>query len=382
DAGENDISWDMGIYNEELASIGNHVWYDENRNGLQESNEKGVEAVKVILFDDNDIQIAETSTDSEGIYQFYGLIPGNYYLSFSDIPVGYTITEQDTGEDTQDSDVNTTTSRTVITNLTSGEHDLNWDMGIYNQQRAGLGDTIWYDGNQNGIQDPFEYGVDAVKVTLYQADGTKVATTVSDSQGKYKFINLIPGNYYLIFSDLPVSYQVTTQDTTTDTTDSDVDPTTLRTETFSLEEGDYDLRWDMGIYNNQTSAIGDTVWYDDNHNGLQDPFEIGTPDILVRLYQRDGTQIDTTLTDEKGNYTFRDITPGDYYLQFSHLPVGYEVTLQNQGAEDKDSDVDPSTLQTTVTTITTGEYQMDWDLGLYNKHKATLGDSVWYDTDH
>jgi hypothetical protein len=73
-----------------------------------------------------------------------------------------------------------------------------------------------------------------------------VATTVTDSDGRYSFVELAAGNYYLEFLP-PVGSVFTTQDAGADTVDSDVDPTTGTTQVFAFASGSIDTRWDAGL---------------------------------------------------------------------------------------------------------------------------------------
>ncbi len=68
-----------------------------------------------------------------------------------------------------------------------------------------LGDTVWFDANNNGILDIDESGIPGVAMTLYEdtnGDGVftpgvdvPLATTVTDGNGIYGFGNLFPGDY-------------------------------------------------------------------------------------------------------------------------------------------------------------------------------------------
>jgi len=55
-----------------LASIGDRVWYDDDKDGLQDANELGVEGVTVYLLDaaGNRIPGKVTTTDANGNYLF------------------------------------------------------------------------------------------------------------------------------------------------------------------------------------------------------------------------------------------------------------------------------------------------------------------------
>ncbi len=50
--------------------IGNLVWFDANKNGIQDANESGIAGVSVVLSDDNCNVIATTTTDARGYYAF------------------------------------------------------------------------------------------------------------------------------------------------------------------------------------------------------------------------------------------------------------------------------------------------------------------------
>ncbi|MBK8779834.1 MAG: hypothetical protein IPO25_21430 [Saprospiraceae bacterium] len=51
-----------------------------------------------------------------------------------------------------------------------GENNLGIDAGF--NQTVNLGDYVWFDQNNNGIQDPGEPGLAGATVKLYAANGT------------------------------------------------------------------------------------------------------------------------------------------------------------------------------------------------------------------
>lgn len=76
---------------------------------------------------------------------------------------------------------------------------------------ATIGDLLWFDVNENGIRNAEDLGVSGATVKLYNSVDFNVATTVTDANGNYSFLNVTPGNgYYIIFSK-PSGYIFTLQ---------------------------------------------------------------------------------------------------------------------------------------------------------------------------
>jgi len=113
------------------------------------------------------------------------------------------------------------------------------------------------------------------------------------------------------------------------------------------------------------ASLGDTVWYDTNEDGIQDPGEEGIEGVVVRLYTCADVFVAQTMTDANGFYIFPDLVPGDYYVEF-FAPEAFVFSPQDQGSDDADdSDADPATGRTICTTLDPGEDDMTWDAGLY-----------------
>ena len=371
DPGENDPTWDAGLI--PLASIGDFVWSDLNADGIQDAGEPGIGGVTVDLYDGGGNFVATTTTAADGSYGFTNLVPGDYYVDFI-APAGYSSSPQDQGgDDTADSDADVATGETAVTTLDPGENDPTWDAGFY--QPASLGDFVWEDLNADGIQDAGELGIGGVTVDLYDGGGNFVATTTTAADGSYGFTNLVPGDYYVDFT-APAGYVPSPQDQGgDDTVDSDADTTSGETIVTTLVAGENDLTWDAGFY--QLASLGDYVWEDINADGIQDAGEVGVAGVTVDLYDGGGNFIATTTTAADGSYSFTNLMPGDYYVDFT-LPTGYVFSPQDQGGDDTvDSDADTTTGETAVTTLTSGEDDPTWDAGLIPL--ASIGDYVWED---
>ena len=117
------------------AALGDFVWHDLNKNGIQDAGEPGIAGVTVRLFDCASTQLATTTTNASGLYLFSNLTPGGYSVQFV-LPTGYAFTLQNQGaDDAKDSDANTTTGRTGCYTLAAGETNLTVDAGMFQPPR-------------------------------------------------------------------------------------------------------------------------------------------------------------------------------------------------------------------------------------------------------
>ena len=82
--------------------------------------------------------------------------------------------------------------------ITDEEQFLGNDFGYMNAGPgvAIIGDYVWSDANNNGIQEPGEIGLGGVTMQLVTSPGgSLVATTTTNAFGIYLFTNVAPGTY-------------------------------------------------------------------------------------------------------------------------------------------------------------------------------------------
>ncbi|MCX6151868.1 MAG: choice-of-anchor A family protein [Ignavibacteriales bacterium] len=241
------------------SSLGDKVWNDVNKNGIQDNNETGVGGVTVKLLDCNGTVLKTTTTDNNGLYLFSDLTAGSYKVQVV-LPNGYAFTLKDVGNDALDSDVELTDGTTTCITLPIATNDLTWDAGIYvlPAPKGSLGDRLWEDKNKNGVQDEGELGVPGVLVSLFNCNNELLAEATTDNNGLYLFSDLVSGDYKIQFV-LPTGYLFTQKDAgINDAIDSDVDINTGMTVCTNLEAGENDLTWDAGIYKKETGCV--TNW--------------------------------------------------------------------------------------------------------------------------
>ncbi|RKP57116.1 hypothetical protein D7Z26_03800 [Cohnella endophytica] len=376
------------------TEIGDYVWLDENADGIQDATEHGVENVVVNLLDGSGNLLFTTTTDADGKYLFTNLWPDDFIVEFK-LPSDYYIfSPKDTGGNTAvsdelDSDADLTTGRTETVTLASGDVKLGYDAGLV--KLVSLGDLLWDDKNGNGKQDkidpadpasPLEPGVAGVTVSLLNNLNTVIATTVTDTNGKYLFEKLLPGTYKVKFA-LPAGYMFTAKNAASDTIDSNVNPSTGITDSIILPPGKDDMTIDAGIV--KLAALGDYVWMDRNLNGIQNAGEPGVDGVTVELMandgvtpatDKDGNPIASVVTSSGGAYYFGNLVPGTYVVKFD-IPAGYVATQRKAGSDDNmDSDIGTNGL-TSAITLVPGQVKLSVDAGLVKL--VTLGDTLWLD---
>jgi hypothetical protein len=250
-----------------------------------------------------------------------------------------------------------------------------------------IGDRLWWDQDGDGVQDAGEPGIAGVTVRLYDADGTLVATTVTDANGQYRFTSadgVEPGVGYEIRFDEPADYAeggpledflLTSAEATgppgssAEPSEVDSDASLVGTGTFgvsafpsiavaALEPGDSVQTYDAGFV--RPVAMGDVVWIDLDGDGIQDAGEPGLAGVVVTLFtpvrDADGAIVGyepvtnllgepaTATTDVFGRYLIDDLLPGEYVAQFT-LPPDYRFTTPSAegSTSGDDSDAVPTT---------------------------------------
>ncbi|PNZ02123.1 SdrD B-like domain-containing protein, partial [Staphylococcus muscae] len=193
------VSVDTGFHLPPTYSIGDKVWEDTNKDGLQDEGETGIPNVTVILASYKDGEATElrrTTTDENGHYSFDNVDPGIYRIEFI-TPDGYLRSPQRVGKNKHiDSDA---PLGFVGVNFTD---ELHVDAGFYKIPTYTVGDYVWDDTNINGIQDEGEAGIPNVTVVLHKYKGSdtfEVARTTTDENGHYHFDNVVDGLYHVEF---------------------------------------------------------------------------------------------------------------------------------------------------------------------------------------
>jgi hypothetical protein len=128
------------------------------------------------------------------------------------------------------------------------EIPLHGDCGIRSepltQTKLILGNRVWEDQNQNGVQDPGEGGIGGLCINLLDESGKTIQKTITDSNGYYGF-NVEAGRYILEFIK-PSWLEFTKKNTGEEANDSDADQASGRTEAIDISTSS-SVYWDAGL---------------------------------------------------------------------------------------------------------------------------------------
>ena len=156
------------------------VWHDENADGIKDPSETGLPQWLVSVTGPLSLNFSKL-TGPDGMINETDLPVGAYGLNLFMKP-GWLATTP-------------TGASTNVTTSTAGYAEFGVVFG------GAIGDTVWHDANQDGVQDPTEDGIGDVTVNLYQdtdLDGsyeTLVGTEVTNPDGGYLFDGLPAGDY-------------------------------------------------------------------------------------------------------------------------------------------------------------------------------------------
>jgi len=277
---------DFGYY-KDLAAVGNYVWLDTNKNGLQDDGETGINDVEVKLtieYPDGTMVTVVTTTEDDadgnpGFYEFPNLLADEDYnmgsmgaptslpqftisvdenqTVFTLANLSPTITDVNmNGNDLEDSD----DFNGVVAKPVQGEEDTSakdpatdeeeiasYDFGVKKDVLGALGNYVWLDENSDGFQDVGEPGIPNVRVDLIDDNGDIIATTFTDSEGGYLFPDLEAGTYFVKVDES------TLPDTDGNAGTQDLTQTTVYT---NSGDGSPEDDIDEGDFGNKNQSVG------------------------------------------------------------------------------------------------------------------------------
>ena len=204
-----------------------------------------------------------------------------------------------------------------------------------------IGDKVWYDKNQDWVQNADEPGYANVEVNLLNESGDILKSTQTEANGEYLFTNIPTGEYRVTVTP-PQGANIVTEA-----------PFELW-----LSENRHDINF--GLFKPLAYSITGSIWNDQNRDWAMDNDEPKVPKVTVELYKDTGEKVATTTSDTKGQYKFNNITIGEYKIK----------VIENN----KLSIVTESPIELWVSENRTG-----LDFGIFETIKYEISGSIWND---
>ena len=382
-----------------LVSVGDYVWFDLNRDGLQTGGEAPVSGVTVELLDASGNSIDPpgvatqtlTTTNVSGFYSFTGLLPStNYQVKFT-APSGDFFTSQSGAVAvTNNSDADVATGVTAVFTTpadgsnASGTPDFPAvDAGLVRVDLAVAkaitsagpyyeGSTVTFAltptnvGSTNAlagwsVTDVLPVGLTATGI-VGAAGGSSMYTCVlmtltctssvqlGIAAAGEQIIVTTAINADFVGSAHNVAYVSPASSEVTEVIPLITPTTSTNTSTTPTNN---DAQATVSV--DSLVSIGDYVWLDVNRDGVQGAAEPAMSGVTVQLYNSAGTTLlRTTTTDGSGFYFFDDLSPSAGYQVKFIAPTNYSFTTQFSGTAANDSNANRNTGFAGVTTPPSG----------------------------
>lgn len=267
------------------------IFLDSNGNGTQDPGEPGLPGVLVTITPASGPAITVV-TGSNGVYTAPVVPIGSATIDVvnSTLPPGVT---QTAGTDPG------------TLNVLAGTINNAGADGYQPPAPTGTGAVaglVFFDLNNDGIQNPGESGIPGVSVTITAANGATVVV-VTDANGFYQALNVPEGTATVDVVDATLPAGVTH-------TIAGTDPSTVSVVAGGTANAGIDgYRPSTIAPAGPPGSVTGIVFLDNNRNGVQDSNEPGLPGVSVLVTAANG-QIFTVVTDPTGAYNVANVPPG------------------------------------------------------------------------
>ena len=314
----------MGVGVNTMAAVTGSVWLDENADGIWNNNEQGLAGVSVTLTGEKNGLTYTAVSGEDGAYVLDQVRAGSYKLSVT-CPDGLMFTRYSATGREMRSILTAEGRRTASKSITLEPGDLLEKQHVGLMREATIEGMAFLDANYNGIYDAGEATLAGVEVEVSKLNGDKVADVETGEDGVFRATSLRSGEYKVRVI-LPTGGYTFTATVDRDTAgnwfkarsgrrENTVDGVTVQAgETVQMQVGAI-----------LPGTISGVCYLDDNFSGVKDKHEKAVSGLTVNLLDEQGTVIAAARTNNKGAYTFEDLTPGAYQLSMN-AKAGYAFT--------------------------------------------------------
>lgn len=262
------------------AKIGDRVWLDSDRDGIQDANEPGIAKVQLELWtvpEGNLISVKRST--GRGFYAFTGLEQNRCYRVRVRIPAGYSATVQDVGSnDSVDSDMNRygTMPKWVCPGW-GNKYRSTFDAGLVSGGGGGGGATTT--ARPTTTEPDPEATTTTARGTTTTARGTTTTTARGTTTTARGTTTTAPA------TTVPIGTTTTVPGTTTTTAQP---PTTTTPQSTTTTAQGTTTTTSPGTTTTTTpgtpaadAMVEGIVFIDANHNGVKDGAEAGVPSVGI-----------------------------------------------------------------------------------------------------
>ncbi|MBC1811881.1 hypothetical protein HCA60_05180 [Listeria booriae] len=387
-AGETVSGYHLGFYKKAGGSISSTVFNDLNINGKQDEGEAGVSGAKVALYSVSGEKIAEVTTGADGSYTFTNIPAGTYYEHVT-LPKNAKIvsgnqfgSDGNTGYFSVNADqqitnlnvgakINAAAISGTVINKDSQQGMKDVEMVLYtiygtriastttdangNYKFSDLAEEFYYvhaivpEGNS--IVDTRGFGMDAYSYYIQIGADTQADNFNLTLKGNTVEPTDIVVNTDDIAAKVGDKGKIDASVQPSDATDKTLtytvsDPSILSVDAdgnwTALAKGEADITVTTAngiskvihvVVSEKVGELKSFVFEDTNKNGTKEAGEAGVPNATVELHATDGSVVATQQTDADGQYDFKDVPVGVYYIVVT-APAGYDLKANHAFGSD------------------------------------------------
>jgi len=284
------------------GSLTGSVYFDADYSGDRQTTEAPVAGVEVRLYDEFGIQVKRTNTSENGLYSFYGLMPGAYYVEMSTL-MGYTYVVKE-GVSVISS-TNNLYGKTKLLTVLPNQETSGIDGGLIIP--GIVRGAAFLDDNDNGIKDNEEKGFPGIQIKLVdQMHLLPDTSAITDSSGAYSFSSVMPGTYFIQCEAL--------ENARFSSNFSHI----IQSQAFIVSSGQIVDLPDLGVI--LPSIINGVVFFEqDDESRISNAPVIPFTDAEVMLIPSDNKESYTASVAQDGSFQIADIRPGEYTFKLSFI---------------------------------------------------------------
>ncbi len=303
-----EVAVDYDFCERPAAEINGSVFNDQDDDCIFDANEPGIDGVRIELYDGEGKLVSSTRTDSAGRYRFTYLPAGQYTIREVQ-PSGWIHGNQMAGDGGGNDSL-----ADVISGISVGWGQRLTQYNFCEVAPASISGVVFVDANEDCLQDPGEVGLSGVTVELRDGAGVRIASTVTDSAGRYLFDGLAAGQYQ-IFEVQPQGLFDGGEIAGTGA------GRVLGNDLLAVQLLSGQTLVDFNFCELMGASIAGQVWHESEPNQKFDPGDVPVPGVLVELIDDSGQTVRRETTNARGHYLFDSIAPGVYSVREIH-PTG------------------------------------------------------------